>query len=110
MGVMGTGRRYGAGGHGRENLVTSISFCSEPSLPSLVNTEQLVPLLASEQLSSVSSFSALGRGTGPLRKCLMGWKGWTKQARSAGNEPHRGKLRRVLQVAGESEDSGGFDY
>lgn len=93
MGVMGTGRRCGAEGHGRENLVTCIFFCSEPSLSSLVNMEQLVPLLASEQLSSVSSFSALGRGTGPLRKCLMGWKVWTKQAKSAGNEPHHGKLK-----------------
>lgn len=93
MGVMGTGRRCGAEGHGRENLVTCIFFCSESSLSSLVNMEQLVPLLASEQLSSVSSFSALGRGTGPLRKCLMGWKVWTKQAKSAGNEPHHGKLK-----------------
>lgn len=55
--IVGTGGWCGAG----ETLVTCIFFCSEPSLSSLVYLEQLVPWLASEQLPSISLFSALGR-------------------------------------------------
>lgn len=77
---MGRGGRCGSGGTLGGTLVTLIFLCPEPSLSTLANMEQMVPSLASEQLPSISSFSALGRVTGPLGKCLMGWKVGTKQA------------------------------